>query len=77
MTSCSVDPEIKPMITNDDIKEIIPSGWPTPQYNFSNNPLTADGFTLGRTLFYDPILSLNNIIAIYFFLIISDLKYCS
>ena len=33
------------------------------QYNFSNNPLTADGFTLGRTLFYDPLLSLNNTIS--------------
>lgn len=61
--SCSVDPEIKPIITNDDIKEIIPPGWPTPFYNYNNNTLTADGFTLGRTLFYDPILSSDNTIS--------------
>lgn len=61
--SCSVDPEIKPIIAADEIKEIVPPGWPTPQYNFSNNPLTADGFTLGRTLFYDPLLSLDNTIS--------------
>jgi cytochrome c peroxidase len=62
-TSCSVDPEIKPIITGSDIMEIIPPGWPTPFYNYSNNPLTADGFTLGRNLFYDPILSLDNTIS--------------
>ncbi|MBI3519448.1 MAG: cytochrome-c peroxidase, partial [Bacteroidetes bacterium] len=61
--SCSVDPEIKPIIAKDEIKEIIPDGWPTPIYNYSNNPLTADGFTLGRTLFYDPVLSLDNTVA--------------
>lgn len=61
--SCSVDPEIKPIIGNDDIKEIIPEGWPTPYYNFSNNPLSADKFTLGRYLFYDPILSADNTIS--------------
>jgi cytochrome c peroxidase len=62
-TSCSVDPELKPIVSNDDVKEVIPPGWPTPYYNYSNNPLTADGFTLGRTLFYDPLLSLDNTIS--------------
>lgn len=62
-TSCSVDPELKPIITNDEVKEIIPEYWPTPQYNFNNNPLTADGFNLGRNLFYEPMLSSNNTIA--------------
>jgi cytochrome c peroxidase len=62
-TSCSVDPEIVPIINKDEIKEIIPSGWPTPIYNFSNNTLTSDGFTLGRYLFYDPILSADNTIS--------------
>ncbi|MES2515754.1 MAG: cytochrome c peroxidase [Bacteroidota bacterium] len=61
--SCSVDPELKPIVSEDDVKEIIPQGWPTPHYNFNNNPLTADGFTLGRTLFYDPILSSDNTIS--------------
>ena len=63
MFACSVDPEIKPVITKDEIKEIVPEGWPTPIYNFGNNPLTVDGFTLGRYLFYDPILSSDNTIS--------------
>jgi len=63
LVSCSVDPEIKPDILSDDVKEIVPSGWPTPYYNYSNNPLTPDGFTLGRTLFYDPLLSSDNTIS--------------
>ncbi len=60
LTSCSVDPEIKPIITSEDVKEIIPFGWPTPFYNYYNNPLTVDGFNLGRMLFYEPLLSSNN-----------------
>jgi len=63
LISCSVDPEIKPLISVDDVKEIVPEGWPTPYYNFSNNPITPDGFILGRTLFYDPILSADNTIS--------------
>jgi cytochrome c peroxidase len=62
-TSCSIDSEIKPVTSGDDVKEIIPPNWPTPYYNFSNNALTANGFTLGRTLFYDPQLSSNNTIS--------------
>lgn len=61
--SCSVDPEIKPIIADDDIKEIIPNGWPTPPYNFSGNQLTKNGFVLGRSLFYDPILSYDNTVS--------------
>ncbi len=34
-----------------------PKGWPKPHYDFSKNPLTEEGFQLGRNLFYDPILS--------------------
>jgi cytochrome c peroxidase len=63
LISCSVDPEVKPLIPVDDVKEIIPEGWPTPYYNFSNNPITPNGFILGRTLFYDPILSADNTIS--------------
>ncbi|MES2761595.1 MAG: cytochrome c peroxidase [Bacteroidota bacterium] len=63
VTSCSVDPELKPILSESDVKEIIPPGWPTPHYNYSNNPLTVDGFTLGRTLFYDPIFSADNSIS--------------
>ncbi|AEE53143.1 cytochrome-c peroxidase [Haliscomenobacter hydrossis] len=36
---------------------VVPAGWPQPGYDFSKNPLTEEGFELGRQLFYDPILS--------------------
>jgi cytochrome c peroxidase len=39
------------------IKLIIPKGWPKPVYNFSENPLTKEGFELGKKLFYDERLS--------------------
>jgi cytochrome c peroxidase len=34
--------------------------WPQPAYNFEANPLSADKINLGRALFYEPSLSLNN-----------------
>jgi cytochrome c peroxidase len=34
-----------------------PAGWPQTQYDFANNPLTQQGFELGRKLFYDGKLS--------------------
>lgn len=36
---------------------VVPAGWPQPAYNFQNNPLTVEGFELGRKLFYDGRLS--------------------
>lgn len=40
------------------IKFSIPKGWPKPQVNiFKSNPLTEEGFQLGRRLFYDTRLS--------------------
>ncbi len=37
---------------------VIPKGWPRPTINiFANNPLTEEGFQLGRKLFYDARLS--------------------
>ncbi len=41
----------------------IPKGWPKPNYDFSKNSLTEEGFQLGRQLFYDPILSRDNTIS--------------
>ena len=35
----------------------VPKNWPKPVYDFKNNPLSKEGFELGRQLFYDPILS--------------------
>lgn len=36
---------------------VVPEGWPKPVYNFSQNPVTKEGFELGRKLFYDGRLS--------------------
>ena len=41
----------------------VPNNWPKPQYDFTKNPLTEEGFQLGRNLFYDPILSRDNTIS--------------
>jgi cytochrome c peroxidase len=35
----------------------VPPGWPAPNYDFHDNPVSAKGFALGRQLFYDPRLS--------------------
>lgn len=40
-----------------------PKGWPAPHYDFSKNPLSSAKIELGRALFYDPILSLDNTIS--------------
>jgi cytochrome c peroxidase len=42
---------------------IIPKGWAKPVYDVAKNPLTKEGFELGRHLFYDPILSRDNTIS--------------
>lgn len=40
-----------------------PPGFPEPAYDLSRNPLTPEGIALGRTLFYDPLLSLDSSIS--------------
>jgi cytochrome c peroxidase len=40
-----------------------PDYFPTPVYKFNNNPITEDGFVLGRKLFYDASFSANNTIS--------------
>ncbi|WP_298223377.1 cytochrome c peroxidase [Flavobacterium sp.] len=40
-----------------------PKNWPKPHYDFSNNPITEEGFQLGRHLFYDPIMSRDSTIS--------------
>lgn len=49
-------------ITTEHIFEV-PKNWPKPIYNFNKNPLTKEKVELGRELFYDPILSKNNLIS--------------
>ena len=36
---------------------VVPEGWPQPIYDFKQNPVTQEGFALGRKLFYDGRLS--------------------
>ena len=36
---------------------LVPEGWPQPVYDFKQNPVTKEGFELGRKLFYDGRLS--------------------
>lgn len=47
--SLNYDPEPKPLK--------LPSNFPPPVYDLASNPITKEGFELGRKLFYDPILS--------------------
>ncbi|MBA3704473.1 MAG: cytochrome-c peroxidase [Bacteroidetes bacterium] len=62
-TACEVDPPIKEQLPSNDIRFVVPPGWPNPQYDFSSNPLTKNGFILGRQLFYDTKLSHDNTIS--------------
>lgn len=41
----------------------VPKGWPDPSYNFKKTPLNEQQIELGRTLFYDPILSKDSTIS--------------
>ncbi|MBC7571232.1 MAG: cytochrome-c peroxidase [Spirosoma sp.] len=43
-----------------------PTNFPDPVYNFANNPLTLEGVALGRTLFYDDMLSVNGTVSCAF-----------
>ena len=42
------------------LKQEIPDGFPPPVYTFQDNPLSQEGFELGRKLFYDGRLSIDN-----------------
>jgi cytochrome c peroxidase len=33
---------------------VVPKGWEQPTYDFAKNPITEEGFRLGRKLFFDP-----------------------
>jgi|SRR6218665_16179 len=40
-----------------------PANFPAPVYRMNDNPITEEGFVLGRKLFYEPRLSRNNTIS--------------
>ena len=43
------------------LQQEIPAGFPQPAYTFQDNPLSKEGFELGRKLFYDGRLSIDNL----------------
>jgi len=43
------------------MEQEIPAGFPQPAYTFQDNPLSEEGFELGRKLFYDGRLSIDNL----------------
>lgn len=43
------------------MQQEIPEGFPPPVYTFRDNPLSQEGFELGRKLFYDGRLSIDNV----------------
>lgn len=44
---------------SNSLSQEIPTGFPQPVYTFNDNPLSKDGFELGRKLFYDGRLSID------------------
>ncbi len=52
--SCKKDQDTKGLTS---LTQEIPSGFPQPLYKFEDNPLSEEGFQLGRRLFYDGRLS--------------------
>lgn len=49
--------------TPEEITLVYPSHFPAPHYQFEGNAFTKEGFELGRQLFFDPLLSLNNTVS--------------
>lgn len=63
LIGCQKDVSIPGSSSDGNISFVVPQGWPQPAYKFDNNPLTNEGFALGRKLFYDPRLSIDNTIS--------------
>ncbi|WP_197043917.1 cytochrome-c peroxidase [Aureispira sp. CCB-QB1] len=56
MTACQED---KITTAKEPYKFVAPSNFPEPTYTFYNNEITKEGFELGKKLFFDPILSVD------------------
>ncbi|MTI22769.1 cytochrome-c peroxidase [Fulvivirga sp. RKSG066] len=57
MVACEeADEEAK----SNNYKFVKPRHFPAPTYNFDKNPITKEGFELGKKLFFDPLLSKDN-----------------
>jgi cytochrome c peroxidase len=65
LAGCRKDPEIRnsSLASSKPISFEVPQGWPEPAYKFEHNPLTQDGFELGRKIFFDPRLSRDNTVS--------------
>jgi cytochrome c peroxidase len=67
--SCIIFSSFSPLVhitgkeKNDTLHFKVPKGWPQPVYNFKKNPVTTNGFKLGRKLFFDPLLSKDSTIS--------------
>ncbi len=61
LLSCENDSEDE--YQNIPIEFEVPSNFPQPLYNFTNNPLTEKGFELGKKLFYDGRLASDGIVS--------------
>jgi cytochrome c peroxidase len=64
--ACRKDPEVLPELKPEDVSFYVPTGFPQPVYDFANNTPTPAGFSLGRKLFYEPMLSRDNTISCAF-----------
>lgn len=63
LSACKVDPEIRDPLPVNDLTITVPQGWPQPVYTFSNNVPDKAGFALGRSLFYETMLSKDNTVS--------------
>lgn len=59
LVSCA-DPEVE---ANNRYVFVKPINFPEPTYTFDNNPVTKEGFLLGKRIFFDPILSRDGSVA--------------
>jgi len=60
VAGCQAENEVTP---DNDYVFGQPYTFPQATYTFENNPVTGDGFELGRMLFYDPILSVDSTVS--------------
>lgn len=60
LASCKVDPKIIEPLPVNNLVEVVPEGWPQPKYTFGINTISEERFALGRALFYERMLSVNN-----------------
>jgi cytochrome c peroxidase len=58
LASCNKEQNTKDLTL---LQQEIPEGFPQPAYRFEDNPLSQEGFELGRKLFYDGRLSIDNL----------------